>query len=151
MPRGSVPASPSANLHSVAIHLLRTVRVEDETSGLSPSRLSALSVVVFGGPLRLGDLARAEGVQPPTMSVLVRSLEDGGWVRREPDPADGRSVLVSATSAGVEILEAARERRLRRLDTLLAPLSEEERTTVDRAVDILWGALVDRADDSRGA
>jgi DNA-binding MarR family transcriptional regulator len=136
-----MPASPSANLHSVAIHLLRAVRVEDDKSGLSPSRLSALSVVVFGGPLRLGDLARAEQVQASTMSVLVRSLEEEGWVRRDPDPADGRSVLVSATPAGTEILEAARARRLRRLDALLEPLSEAERTTVDRAVDILQHAL----------
>ena len=53
-------------LHSAAIHLLRRLRREDATTGLSAPRLSALSVIVFGGPLTLGELANAEQVRPPT-------------------------------------------------------------------------------------
>jgi hypothetical protein len=53
-------------LHSAAIHLLRQLRKEDDASGLSAPRLSALSVVVFGGPLTLGALARAEQVKRST-------------------------------------------------------------------------------------
>jgi len=62
-------------LHSAAIHLLRQLRKEDDTSGLSAPRLSALSVVVFGGPLTLGALARAEQVRPPTMTRIGTGLE----------------------------------------------------------------------------
>ncbi|MGZ6143541.1 MAG: hypothetical protein ACXWLM_09385, partial [Myxococcales bacterium] len=61
------PASLVADrLHSAAIHVLRRVRAEDTRTGLSPARLSALSVVVFGGPLTLGRLAAAEKVSAPT-------------------------------------------------------------------------------------
>ena len=65
-------------LHSAAIHLLRLVRVQDTASGLGPARLSALSVIVFGGPVSLNDLARAEQVRPPTMSRIVDALETAG-------------------------------------------------------------------------
>ena len=62
-------------LHSAAIHLLRQLRKEDDASGLSAPRLSALSVVVFGGPLTLGALARAEQIEALLQhldQVLVR-------------------------------------------------------------------------------
>jgi DNA-binding MarR family transcriptional regulator len=70
-------------LHSAAIHLLRQLRKEDDASGLSAPRLSALSVVVFGGPITLGALARAEQVKPPTMTRLVDALEKDGYVKRD--------------------------------------------------------------------
>src|SRR5947208_16870395 len=75
-------------LHSAALHLLRRLRAEDDELGVSPPRLSALSVVVFGGPLTIGALAEAEGVKPPTMTRLVDGLEREGLVTRESDPAD---------------------------------------------------------------
>ncbi len=84
-------------LHSAAIHLLRRVRVRDVELGLSGPRLSALSVVVFAGPLTVGELAAAEQVRSPTMTRLVDGLEGEGLVTREPNPVDARSVLVRAT------------------------------------------------------
>src|SRR5258706_14927634 len=65
-------------LHSAAIHLLRQLRVRDRESGVGPAQLSALSVLVFGGPRSLGELADAEQVRPPTMSRIVAELERGG-------------------------------------------------------------------------
>ena len=62
-------------LHSTAIHLLRLVRVQDAATGIAPARLSALSVLVFGGPMSLNQLAQAEQVRPPTMSRIVDALE----------------------------------------------------------------------------
>src|SRR4051794_41857953 len=73
-------------LHSAAIHLLRSLRREDTASGLSAPRLSALSVVVFGGPLTIGALAAAEQVRPPTMTRLVAALQAQGLRARGPGP-----------------------------------------------------------------
>src|ERR1041385_2596122 len=70
-------------LHSAAIHLLRRLRVRDRESGIGPAQLSALSVLVFGGPRSLGGLAEAEQVRPPTMSRIVVGLERSGLVRRQ--------------------------------------------------------------------
>src|SRR5215475_8975886 len=69
-------------LHSAAIHLLRLVRGQDAAAGIGPARLSALSVIVFAGPLSLNDLARAEQVRPPTVSRIVDALETEGLARR---------------------------------------------------------------------
>src|SRR5438445_3264537 len=84
-------------LHSAAIHLLRLVRVQDAATGVAPARLSALSVIVFGGPVSLNDLARAEQVRPPTMSRIVDALEAKGLARRRTNQQDRRAVLIEAT------------------------------------------------------
>ncbi|HKP74962.1 MAG TPA: MarR family transcriptional regulator, partial [Longimicrobiaceae bacterium] len=77
-------------LHSASIHLLRRVRRRDEESGITAPHLSALSVLVFGGPCTLGELAEAEQVRPPSITRIVRNLEAQGLVERAADPDDGR-------------------------------------------------------------
>ena len=129
--------------HSAAIHALRHVRREDPASGLSAARLSALSVLVFGGPRTLGELAAAEQVRPPTMTRIVRALEEAGFVRRESDPSDGRVVRLYATAAGERVLWQGRERRVARLAELLARLSPEEVARVREAADLVERALAD--------
>lgn len=124
-------------LHSAAIHLLRGIRGADPETGLSPARLSALSVVVFGGPLTLGALANAEQVRAPTMSAIVNGLEEAGLVRREPDPQDRRAVRVRATRRGVRLLERARRRRLETLAERLEGLGGEELRTLESAAEIV--------------
>src|SRR6188508_2981688 len=94
----SAPDELADRWHSLAIHLLRRLRREDVKAGLTGPRLSALSVIVFGGPITLGDLAAAEQVRPPTMTRLVRALEHEQLVRREKDPSDGRVVRLLATA-----------------------------------------------------
>lgn len=124
-------------LHSVAIHLLRRLRREDDSSGLNAPRLSALSVIVFGGPIKLGDLAAAEQVRPPTMSRIVDALELQGLVAREKNANDGRSTQLVPTEAGRKLLLEGRERRVRKLATQIDELSAEERATLSSATGIL--------------
>ena len=102
--RATPTTALAERLHSAAIHLLRRLRAEDDASGLTAPRLSALSVLVFGGPRTVGELARAEQVRAPTISRLVAGLERDGLVRRERDPDDARVQRIRATRAG----EAAR-------------------------------------------
>ena len=113
-------------LHSAAIHLLRRLRKVDEASGLTAARLSALSVLVFGGPATLGELASAEQVSAPTMSRLVSGLERDGYVVREPHEQDARSVRVRATAEGRRVLVQGRERRVAELVGLLEQTSPAE-------------------------
>jgi DNA-binding MarR family transcriptional regulator len=102
-------------LHSAAIHLLRHVRTEDAESGLTASRLSALSVIVFGGPISISDLAAAEQVRPPTISRLAKEMGWEGLVRRERDSTDRRIVRLRATAKGRQLLLEGRERRIAKL------------------------------------
>ncbi|MDQ2743732.1 MAG: MarR family transcriptional regulator [Chloroflexota bacterium] len=124
-------------LHSAAIHLLRRVRRHDPDSGLGAARLSALSVIVFGGPITMGELARAEQVQLPTISRLVTSLEQEGLVCRSIPPSDRRVVHVQATSQGRQVLAEARERRIRDLGQQLQSLPPRDLDTLRRAAVIL--------------
>ena len=89
--------------------------MEDAAGGLSGPRASALSVLVFGGPVTLGDLARAEQVRPPTMSRLVAGLVRSGLAESERDPEDRRIQRIHATAKGRTLLEAGRARRVKRL------------------------------------
>jgi DNA-binding MarR family transcriptional regulator len=123
--------------HSLAIHLLRRLRREDVKAGLTGPRLSALSVIVFGGPITLGELATAEQVKPPTMTRLVRALETEGLVRREADPNDGRVVRLRATTKGQHVLAAGRARRVHKLSEPLLALDAGERETLHAAAEIL--------------
>ncbi|TMI48740.1 MarR family transcriptional regulator [Candidatus Bathyarchaeota archaeon] len=130
------------SLHSNAIHLLRHVRTEDSAMGIGPAQASALSVVVFGGPLTLNELAKAEQVRPPTMSRVVEALVKEGLVRRETNRDDRRSVIISPTDKGTRILHEGRNRRERRLIKLLSKLGADEVRCLGKASRILSRILV---------
>lgn len=124
-------------IHSAAIHLLRALRRADEATGLSGPRLSALSVVVFGGPLTLGELAAAEQVRPPTMTRLVTALENAGLVERKSVPTDARLTRISATSRGRKLMQRGRQARIEALVDRLDRLSSAELEVVRRAAPLL--------------
>lgn len=123
-------------LHSAAIHLLRRLRVRDRESGVGPAQLSALSVLVFGGPRSLGELADAEQVRPPTMSRIVSGLERTKLVKRHATE-DGRRVRLEATAKGTKILSEGRQRRVEWLAQALASLSETEQQQLGKLTEIL--------------
>jgi DNA-binding MarR family transcriptional regulator len=141
MSAAATPDVVADRLHSVAIHLLRQLRREDEASGLGAARLSALSVVVFAGPLTVGELARAEQVRSPTMSRVVADLEAKGLVTRGPSPSDGRVVTVTATAKGRTVMQVGRRRRVATLTQRLEGLSTRDLAVLDRAAGVLEQAL----------
>jgi DNA-binding MarR family transcriptional regulator len=124
-------------LHAAAIHLLRRLRRQDGAMGLSPARASALSIMVFGGRVTIGQLAQAEQVSAPTMTRLVVGMERDRLVRRDGDPHDGRVVWLEATAKGRRILHAGRERRVAALAADLATLDDADRERLAAAVAIL--------------
>jgi len=131
--------------HSAAIHTLRHVRREDPATGVPPARLSALSVLVFGGPRTLGELAAAEQVRPPTMTRIVQALEEDGLVRRERDADDGRIHRLRATAKGRRVMQEGRERRIASLAALLDRLSAGEVVRVREAAELVERALAQEA------
>ena len=124
-------------LHSAAIHLLRGVRKEDARTGVGPARLSALSVLVFGGPMRLTELALIEQVKPPTMTKVIAGLEVAGLVGRQGDPDDARAVRLEATARGTKLLQQGRRRRIKRLAAALQTLTIDEVEVLARAAAII--------------
>ena len=124
-------------VHSAAIRLLRRLRKNDAAQGLSGPKSSALSVLVFGGPQTLKDLAAAEQVRAPTMSRLVAELEVDGLATKAGDRSDRRVVRIAATAKGKTLLETGRERRLEVLTAQVEALSRAERETLRSAAEIL--------------
>jgi DNA-binding MarR family transcriptional regulator len=135
-PAGST-ADLADRLHSAAIHLLRRLRREDDASGLPAPQLSAMSVIVFGGPITLGALARAEQVRPPTITKLVAALEEQGLVERETDAEDRRVMRVKATTRGARLLYDGRRRRVASLAASLGELAAADRAALARTIPIL--------------
>lgn len=142
MPARHAAAPPDGDdladrLHSATIHLLRRVAAVDAGSGLSPARLSALSVLVYGGPVTMTALAAAERVSPATITSTVTGLEGSGLAVRHRSGPDARQVTVGATAAGRELMAAARARRLEVLGTGLATFTPAQRAALGVAVEAI--------------
>ena len=144
MPRRARPDAADARLrevanrlHSAAIHLLRRARRVDAESHLPAPQLSALSVVVYAGPITLGALAGAEQVRPPTMTRLIASMEEAGLVERETDAADRRVVRIRATPKGRRLLEEGRDRRIAVIAEALATLPASDVADIARALEAI--------------
>ena len=140
---GSAPtAGPDVHevadrLHSAAIRVLRGVRGEDVHAGVTAARLSALSVLVFAGPVTVGRLADAEQVSVPTISRMIAQMVNEELVRREPDATDRRLVWLHATKQGTRILREARRRRIEALAHRIEGLGAEDLADLLRAADLV--------------
>lgn len=127
----------AGRLHSAAIHLLRSAAKTDTHSGQGPARLSALSVLVFGGPKTLGQLAAAERVKPPTMSRIVAGLKQSGLAKIQSEPGDARKKVISVTPKGERLLQKARKKRIQSLVESLKRLDESELKILRKAASLI--------------
>lgn len=109
----------------------------DKKAGVTAARLSALSVLVFGGARSLGALAAAEGVAGPTMTRIVDGLAAAGLVVRQPDPRDGRAVVIAATRAGEALMRAAQRRRIEAIAAAIAALPAADQRRLAAAAPLL--------------
>lgn len=133
----------ASELRPLVFRLYYVVRRQTPAHHLTLSQGSALAHVVSNGPLRMGDLAEAEGVRLPTMTELVARLERDGLVARQPDPLDRRVVQVAVTDQGRRLysdLVTAREEFLRER---LARLSAADRAAIEVAIPALHRMLAD--------
>lgn len=131
------------SLHASAIHLLRKLRRLDfketrpaNAPALNAPRLSALSVIVFSGPITLGSLAAAEQVRPPTMTRIVNALVAQGLVTKTSGPSDRRTIRLAATMRGKRALLTGRRRRIEALAGAIRQLSPAESAALLRSLPV---------------
>jgi len=106
-------------------------------SGFTPAEISVLETVAKRGPIRLSDLAEAEGMNPTMLSRVARKLESPGLIRRHPHPVDKRAALLEVTAAGRRLFERIRSERTDQLSIQLDWLTPEERHLLREALPIL--------------
>jgi DNA-binding MarR family transcriptional regulator len=123
--------------------IVRALRQEAPSSEVGPGGLSVLVVLDGQGPQRIGALAEAVAVTPPSMTRIINALETEGLVDRQPDPLDGRAQVVAMTAAGRALLTSGKEVKLAALRRRIADLPAEERTRLEAALtalELLGGA-----------
>ena len=135
----------AVELNSLSIHLNRFARRADAALGVPPARLSALSVLVFGGDRAMRELAEAEQVTMATISRVVDGLEATGLAVRRPNPRDARSWVVRATPKGRRVMARGRDARVGRLSAVLRAVPADERDVVARALVLLRDGLTEVA------
>ena len=143
----TTPHSPTLP-HSCGSAIVRTARrlrqeAAAEATGLTPTSTSALATIERHGPLTPSELAKLERVQRPTVTRTLGCLEREGLVERTPDPADGRSSLVSVNAAGRERLRRLRGRKNAYLARRMRDMPAADIAALERAAEILEGMLED--------
>lgn len=134
----------AADLALAVMRLARQLRFRNPQSPVSLSQLSALTTLANEGAMTPGALAIRERVRPPSMTRVIASLAEMGFVDRAPHPVDGRQVLVSVSESGAELVKAARRARQEWLAERLVTLDSGKRGTLRQAADIML-ALVDES------
>jgi DNA-binding MarR family transcriptional regulator len=134
----------ASDLSLAVMRLARQLRFRRSQSPVSLSQLSALATLGTEGPMTPGALAIRERVRPPSMTRVIASLAELGFVDRIAHPVDGRQVLVSVSDAGAELLEAERRASQEWLAQRLAGLDSTKRDTLRKAADLIL-ALVDES------
>jgi DNA-binding MarR family transcriptional regulator len=135
-------AQLASDLALAVVRLARQLRFRRSESPVSLSQLSALATLSKEGAMTPGALAVRERVRPPSMTRVIASLAELGFVARKAHPADGRQVLVSVSDAGIHLMQAERRASQEWLRERLAELDPSERATLMRAADLM-SALVD--------
>ncbi|KAA0082830.1 MarR family transcriptional regulator [Mycolicibacterium sp. P9-64] len=127
----------ASDLSLAVLRLARQLRFRRPDSPVSLSQLSALATLGKEGPMTPGALALRERVRPPSMTRVIASLCELGFVDRCPHPDDGRQVLVSVSEKGAELLEVERRASREWLQQRLAELDPDQRKTLLMAADLM--------------
>ena len=130
------PVIDVARLRVALARLSRRLR-RHEIAGLTPTQLAALATVGASGPMRLGDLAAAEGIAPSTLTRLVTALDESGYVRRGADPSDARASTLAITQHGQDVLERIRSESTLVLAASLKLLTRAQRSALAEALPVL--------------
>jgi DNA-binding MarR family transcriptional regulator len=131
----------AAQLERRVARLTQLLRARSR-SGTGVAGLLALRRLEEQGPLRVTDLAAAELVAQPTMTGIVRRLEQDGLVQRTADPLDARAARIALTDAGRAELGAVRSARAGVLQQRLDRLDDDGRAALAAALDPLEDLLM---------
>jgi DNA-binding MarR family transcriptional regulator len=128
---------PEEELRVLIQKVARRIRAERAGEGISDSQLGVLWRLASEGRCTPGGLATAEKVSAPSMNRTLNALEASGLVRRDPSDDDARSVWVTITAAGEQVIAETRRLRQQWFHAQLEALSDAERSALEEVRPIL--------------
>jgi DNA-binding MarR family transcriptional regulator len=91
---------------------------------------------------RMSELARLSNGSLSRLSNVAKRLERRGWLRREPDPEDGRSIVARLTESGWKVVQAAAPGHVEAVRRLVIdPLTGPQLETLAAAAQSIVGSL----------
>jgi DNA-binding MarR family transcriptional regulator len=130
-------AELASSLRPSLLRLTRMIRNQRVDMSITLTQLSAMATLEKNGPLGAGELAARERVQPPSMTKVIASLEEHGFVRREAHPSDKRQAIIVLTEAGHDLLMSERRSREAWLAQRLGVLTADERALLTKVIPVL--------------
>src|SRR5690348_474024 len=125
--RSDVPHSPAEAVVHLLMQAGRRLRTRHPEDQVEPSCFP-VAKQLFHEAMRISDLAAKVELDSSTVSRQIKALEEAGLVERTTDPADGRASLVQLSEQGRVIMQAAFQRRFRRIEGVLESWSDRDRT-----------------------
>lgn len=150
-PGAEEPTSPEEAVIGLLMQAGRSLRTRHPEDQVDPSTFPLAKRLMFCGAMRVSDLAASVELDTSTVSRQIKQLEDKQIVERTPDPADGRASLVQLSEPGRQVMQAAFQRRFRRIETALEPWSSRDRETLQRLLTRLAADLRSANDDTERA
>src|SRR5438105_3664604 len=130
-------AELASSLRLALMRAARRIRSQRVHTEITLSQLSALATVKKHGPLSAGEIAAIERIQPPSMTKILSSLENAGWIERAPHPDDRRQSIIAATQSGLDLLDEETQARDAWLAKRLLDFSPEDRELLRKSIDVL--------------
>lgn len=144
----------AADLHEAISQLVRVYQFRDRECicchDLSITQFRAMEAIADEGPMSMNDLAGRLFLDKSTTSRVIDALERKELAEREPNPNDRRALLLSATTAGRELLQEVRGELLAEEKRLLAEFEPAVRREMARLIQKLSRAAAARVDTTGG-
>ncbi|MEV8586052.1 MarR family winged helix-turn-helix transcriptional regulator [Streptomyces sp. NPDC051180] len=134
-----------ARLHRIAMGR----RLRD--LGLYPGQELMMMRLWDCGPVRQSELIQSLGLDPSTVTKMLQRLEQCGYVRRSPDPADRRAVLVEATEEGASLRAGVEGAWTDLEERTLAGLAPADRAELARLLGLVGDNLAEEAGEEAAA
>jgi len=126
----------AARLRRSVTRLNRRLR-QNSLADVSPAQASMLATIEKLVKPTLGDLAKAEQIQPPSVTRLVQSLVDGNLCTRTVDENDRRAQRVELTAHGRKELQSIRRKKTVWLSSRLEELSATDQKKANELATLL--------------
>jgi DNA-binding MarR family transcriptional regulator len=144
----------AARLRSALTDIIRVAQFRDRDRvccyDVSVSQCYALEAIVDDGASTVNDLAAHLFLDKSTASRLANSLVDKGYVRRAPNPEDGRSIVLQPTARAGKLVERVKRDLAGEYVDILAELDAATRRSITRVVGRLATAFTARVETSGG-